>query len=528
MMRTLLLPEKIGSYYLLPKDVCSIEIQNNSCFAATIRLSGRQATVRQWISEAVSEEELAREDGIVEALRRLKQKVGTNSFILNIPTPAVFFKELSLPFTDHEQLELVLPFELEPLLPFTIDQALFDFVVTSQDHALKQSRLLVAVAQRETISQYEDLCHKAGIELEAIAVDILSILNIARSTSLLSQQPATLMLALYNNAVTAAIIQNGQLVSVRSLNKGISQLLRNIALATKSSFNSFISTAAQEGISQDLLERHDIQDFVDDFFNEISFFIQPFLTQGLQQIIVAYNTPYSIANLEQIIAQKFSCSVHTISMVDLKEIKNLSLEVQSLDYRAPSVVGAALPAENHAVCNLLQAQARLRETDRLGYQVLVALMLGILAIGSIVFYSMRARAAATDKINKARQSLQQKMRNDFHIQSRSLTVDKLLETAERNIEQEGNLWFALSGKRRPSYLRSLYELTAAVDRETTQLHIKRLQMTEKQMLISGSVPGYPELRTLENELGRSSYFTLKTIPQEPQFDLTLLIPENNQ
>ena len=71
--------------------------------------------------------------------------------VLGIPTTFISFRNLSVPFTDLKKIRQVLPFELEPTLPMSVESLVFDFEAVKQNGG---QELLAFVAEKETLDRY--------------------------------------------------------------------------------------------------------------------------------------------------------------------------------------------------------------------------------------------------------------------------------------------------------------------------------------------------------------------------------------
>lgn len=74
--------------------------------------------------------------------------------VLGIPTTAVSFRNVSVPFHDLKKIRQILPFELEPTLPIPVDELIFDFEAVKRDG---HHDLLTFAVQKTQIQRYLDL-----------------------------------------------------------------------------------------------------------------------------------------------------------------------------------------------------------------------------------------------------------------------------------------------------------------------------------------------------------------------------------
>ncbi|GAB6909452.1 putative GspL periplasmic domain containing protein [Desulfosarcina cetonica] len=102
------------------------------------------------------------DDGLREALETLVDAIhpAGAACVLGIPTDALSFRNLSLPFSDLKKIRQVLPFELEPSLPLPVDELSFDFEAVKREG---QYDLLAFTMPKRRIAEYLTLLNDVGL-----------------------------------------------------------------------------------------------------------------------------------------------------------------------------------------------------------------------------------------------------------------------------------------------------------------------------------------------------------------------------
>lgn len=529
MLKQLLFPEKIGSHFLFTEKIVGIEIQHNTLLACKAQYHSTKQTITEWFNETIDNESLNAEDDLIEALKNIKKKSGKNyTYALSIPAHLVIFKELTLPFKNREQIEQILPFELEPLLPFAIGDASYDFIITDYNQERNESTLLIAIIQKEALENQLSLCEKAGIEIDAAIIDFLAIIEIQKLSTQHVSESNQAAVIFYSSHTTIAYTQNGIIRYIRSLKNGLQQALKSDAIYQKISYSNIIQQAAIEDVSLDIYPGINLllQELKASLYSfNIGTEKYPYITS----ITASFNTPLYIHNLEALLSHEFNCSAHVIDSAVLNTIPSLSQAVQSLDYKALSVGSTALYKTHQQPCNLLRNKELVKESDIRAYQIVTAVVLALIFLmlsGGYYWYSIRS---AKQRLNQVNSQLSNKLTKVFDIEKgRNKTVKKLLAEAEEINTEERKVWGALSGKEKTSFLSIFSELTTVLNKNETNITIKKINIDNNVIQISGSVPGYPELRLLEENLQQSTSFILKNIPQEPVFQISLQMKGINE
>lgn len=111
-----------------------------------------------------------------DALKELsiRMDLRSDSCIASIPPAVLSYRNLQMPFKEKKKIVQTLPFEIEPVIPFPIEDLSFDFVVTEGD---EQNKIVAASVKNEIISSYLAHFNNYGIDpnvLEISGVPLIS------------------------------------------------------------------------------------------------------------------------------------------------------------------------------------------------------------------------------------------------------------------------------------------------------------------------------------------------------------------
>ncbi len=82
---------------------------------------------------------------------------------VSLPTGAVSFRSIRLPFRDRKKIRQVLPYEIEPQLPFPVEDLVFDYHRVSPNRS-DQSELIAAVVEKSTLAALLTVLLSFGID----------------------------------------------------------------------------------------------------------------------------------------------------------------------------------------------------------------------------------------------------------------------------------------------------------------------------------------------------------------------------
>jgi len=134
-------------------------------------------------------DEVPEHDGTTRAFAELLEKLGgakADVVAVSLSGAQAATPIVTLPFSETKKIDATLGFEVENLLPFDLEEAIFDYQVLS--HKPGQSELLVGVARSEDVGSLVDLLKGNGIDPRVITLPGLA--NFSLLADLLTREKA--------------------------------------------------------------------------------------------------------------------------------------------------------------------------------------------------------------------------------------------------------------------------------------------------------------------------------------------------
>ena len=150
--------------------------------------------------------------GVNEALRELSQEIdvrGENCFA-SIPGIDISYRNIQMPFKEQKKISQTLPFEIEAIAPFPIEEMIIDFNIIDSS---EKSEILAVSAKKAYISKYLDDLKAYGIE-----PDLIDICPVPTALWLLNQEDTPkngLFLDIGLNWNNMILFLNGRIVLIR-------------------------------------------------------------------------------------------------------------------------------------------------------------------------------------------------------------------------------------------------------------------------------------------------------------------------
>ena len=201
------------------KQVVSLDWDSRSLRVVRWRLRNRQARVVKSLTAELSAEVAIKD---AESLGRFvrevlsRERIRTQSVIVDIPRDQAVLNTMSLPAVDLNDLAGMVQLQIAKELPFPLDGAVVDFAITDHDTEANTTDVLVAAVRCEVLNFYKSVCDHAGLKLECVGLRPYANM-VAVNEMLGAQTPARVMFVDVGPVLTEiGILRDGGLVFSRA------------------------------------------------------------------------------------------------------------------------------------------------------------------------------------------------------------------------------------------------------------------------------------------------------------------------
>jgi len=535
-MIDIFIPSRIGNYYLIPQRILAVDINKSQVHAAQVSYSGKRIVIEKLMHEPIdTDSNKTSEERITDAIGRIVRRADKHTAVRTpISNPAITIKELQMPFADYEKIKMVVPFEIEAALPFSLSDAVIDMIVTHCTSNGEGASILAAATKKSVVQEHLAYFKAAGIEPEAITIDVFDLYGLYMMIPSYRALQGTVMLIDIGYQITRILlIVDQQLKLVRIIQQGIVTVTKSVA----SSLNISAPQAFEEVIRFGF-EKHDGQGYQDavsqassEFWKTIKFTADSFATQlpaarSVDHILIC-GSGSEIAGMKEFASKFLNKDVKQFEPHELFKDKNITMNHgQRIDQSSLLALACALPNPITRDVNLRQAELALSTTWQFAKQFIAGAILLFLLLSSFigfVWWQTRtvAKAVRASEIEAVRELNSQDLSD-----ASSLTT--ALEQAEEKVTAEEDLWFGFSRQARFSFLQTLQSLSAAIDKQATGLNLKRLLITANSLVFEGEVKDFNALKTLERELRESALFVFVPTLQELKINEKLFFKKNGE
>ena len=486
MIRNLFLPQKIGDYYLFKKRVVSFTITQHAIHALCITLHAQTKILNNVLSEPIAYDQYETADlAIITAIKKILIKIGSyNELLIVMDSSYAVFKELTIPLLDEEKISQIIGFELENYLPFPTQNAVFDFIITSQNTEKQTSDIIAVALQKEKVDYYVQLFTEAEIYVDIFCIDAFSIYDLYLTTaSTINLEKASLLVITDNEKTTTVYIEGNKLKKIRILQENPS--FQNDAWWKALTF-TFESCVENWNGEKEII-----------FYGNYS---QEYITKAK----LIFSSPCTHISVETI--------AHKLNLLGITAEQNSLVANLAACLDLPITHRFNLKPSTHATETTTKMIRTYSTTIIL--MVLMYALFGIHAFMQIKKFSNASEIIKTSIMKDLKAALPS---------LKATSPSEAIRKAKAEITKEEDIWFAFSSQTRHSFLTYLFDLSTTIDREILGLHLKKMTFNKNGITLDGNVRSFDAVEELLKQLRNTNLFTQVPNLQKTEFSLPLTL-----
>ena len=509
MIKDLFVPQVIGDFSLFTQRIVALEITEMEIIAAVVIWRGKKKTIEQVLQESLSQDlAIPFKDRSKTALQKIMQQIGSFTKIIVVaPSSKLIFKEISVPAMSWQKIKILLPFEVEALLPFPLDQALIDGIVVHQGSKEQNTEVFVVAAKQDIIQELNSLLIEAGIKPNVITTDLVELYSFYCALPLEPTLQTTLLLDLEPSHTRLLLSVEGKLEAMRVLPqgfKGQENDLRALFALINVTVENFLSKVRKDALERIIVcgqgvEKEGIQELVTDFMHAPCRSAP--LTQLLREDIVATAQDFEHAN---------RCIVPVTAALSFVTTEEFNLDTHVADQKTNSLITKQLII-----------------TLSLIGSILLMLLINSMVIqrqlnAELSTREQQAITLITQQLNLTLPKVRGK--------TVAMTLDQVNNLAQAKVAQEEELWFTLSSQNRFAFLSYLQTLSSLLNRQDLGLELRQLTMSEDTdtITLDGRVKNFEALHAFEDALNQASLFKSVTKPQDLKFTVKAVLDKSQK
>jgi len=493
MIKQLFLPDKIGNRRILDQRIIGIAVSQTSIHAALIYAKRNKTYLESLKSEPIPE---GTEETYAERAAQTIKKImlffpSYDQIRISIPASSVVFKELQLHFTDPEKIRMVLDYEIESMLPFSIHDAITDFVITKKDITNQTAQILVAAVRTQNLQEQIDIFTKAGIEPTSITIDLFALYGLYQQIPEYASLPnAVALVELTEEAMRVAFIQNGQLRITRSIQRGYTTVLKLISDELKISQQELAHQLSEKGLQGNddatnrIIQKHFVLLLNDLQFTLNSFSLKLNQYEGVTKVLFV-GQAQAIRGFTEFCSDTLQIPCETLDgkkLFTLKTFKNKIKESITNWSMYDVALGTAIPSIEQSDFDLRRKQFAFHKHGLMVKQIIAAGALSLILFSTILIkgYFDISKLSDYATMVEQREIGRVKTENVFSKERfpKKPTLASIVREGEKAVKEKSEIWEPF-GKKGMRPLELWLEITRIVDKKQFDVNITALSLSTK-------------------------------------------------
>jgi Tfp pilus assembly PilM family ATPase len=438
--------------------------------------------------------------GIERALKKLAENKSFHNTpcCVSLPLVDVMFRQVSLPFSDDNKIRKTLPLELEPLIPFAVNEIVTDYL------KVHSNGLLVAAATKKAIQDWITL-----IESNLGEVSVIDISSAALTSVILEKKDAKacgVLLDIGASSSTAVFYENGIIIQLRSLAIGGNQITAALAAdmsmetsqAELTKINAIYSATGAK--VADLFHR-----FCLELKNTIEFMkLNNILQNELTQITLT-GGGCMFPPLKKELENYFALPVE---ILDLARSKQIEIEGNLQGKYQPQIMNTALATAmrvfssktsfNYRQGEFAAKNVRIKFREQLRWAAVVAgIIFFLAAVNQVLDYGIQ-----TQHQNNIKKQISQIFKKNFP--EAQAMVDPVQQLRTKLAENKKTFGLYESVRDVP-VIDLLKEISSSIS-TSRDIVITDFSYENASILIKGQAKNIDDVSAIKNELAKSRYF----------------------
>lgn len=537
MIRNILVPEHINDLYLIKTTIIGVTITKQHVYTTQAIATNKKRVIKTQSVSSIAEKTDTKDhqEQTVEALKNAFANLSYDQVVSTIPSSMAVFKRLSVPFSNPEQIKMIVNFEVEPLLPFALKDAVIDFIITRVGTKDLDTEILVAAVRKDHIAQHLALFEQAGIAINTLTIDFFALYGLFNEiTAYKKDATNAVLLDIAYDATRIAHIKNGDLIMLRTLPRGITHVVQETAKKSSLEESTILDHLLRFGFQNN--EQPFTRILTEEFLkliNEIQFTISS-MTTGANETkqppsILLLGNALKINGISQFIGDHSSLSCTIFEVNKIIQDGNVSfVETIGTQYASIFSLAAALPTIITQTFNLRTGEFSFFDNSLLLKQLILSCFLLISITGLTTIHYYRETNKLIHAKEQSKNEIFRALQERFPEIEESYLLSDIIEEAEDAVTEEETTWFAFSAPARSSILQILLELKSRIDKDAIGFVLEKLAITDNNLTIKARVRDFNGLKLLEKSLDESPLFSFVPPQNEESFEMTITLASNHK
>ena len=345
------------------------------------------------------------------------------------------------------------------------------------------------------------------------------------------QTGTTILIDLGVQSTRIAAIRSGQLYMIRSLPQGLSSIAKDISGAIDISTQQALEQIIRFGLTHsDPDFQQAVKNALTAFWNKIQFALTS-ITNGkpeqIQQLLLLGGGA-DMNGITRFVTDQAKLPCELFDVAKLKENNHYEFKnMQNIPSTNILSMAIALPTPIMQNFNLRTAEFAIKQEGLMIKQLAVAGFLVIVIGASLMAHLISQSRAIKKELQLSENETIELLKERFpNIPEDEDDLDEIKESAETELKQEEEMWYAFTSQSRASFLEYLLELAIRINKQELGFVPEQLTIVdgrEGQITLKAKVRDFEALKKLEQVLRESKLFNFVEGQTSPDFTMKILV-----
>ncbi len=155
----------------MTRKILGLDIRHDAVSAVLVKNSIKENVIESYESVSIPDQQDF-ENGMAASLETIVEKMNISGSICiaSFPADQISYRNIQVPFKGLKKISKILPFELEPTIPFPVDDLIIDFYTLPLSDHNDHTDLIAAAVEKSKLQLYLGILDSFGIEPEIVTV----------------------------------------------------------------------------------------------------------------------------------------------------------------------------------------------------------------------------------------------------------------------------------------------------------------------------------------------------------------------
>jgi len=439
-----------------------------------------------------------------------KYRTRGDLFVVGISSRKAIFRNLSLPFKNINKINKVMKYEVEPYLPYPLEEVIFTSQV-NDDKEGENSDLFIGAVQKETINFYRQCLNAAGIDPQYIMLDCIALYNLYLHSTSADSKEIIALIDINEERTLLVVVQGEYLLFSRSILNPLKLDFHHDDPAAVQGRDFAESQDKTKGSDDSFLDDDwdrllgSLKKPIDLLLGKIDFTLYAFSSQQVNASIFKIYLTGQITEHEKI-SEYFTKKLEIeTSLFDPMQAlgkvdgENVSFKQQASVWSVPLGLAMEVKKNKKNRFNLRQEefvyQKKYSQFKGMAFALLGLFGVAISLLGVNIYYQTTIKQKKLDRINTRIQQVYSKVfpgADDNH--------DELLQTRKAlKVEKEKYRAYKVFSQKALTHLQILKDLSSQIPKEI-EVEFVNVSIDRNQIKIKGIADSFESVDRLKNSL----------------------------